>query len=121
MKVVAYFRSMAARFSHRAQTETDLEEELRLHIKFFLTFDGQRTQPDTPSLVERSRVAPEYFQLLGIRLLRGRLFNEFDTDTASQVAIVDEAFAHTYWPSEDGIGKRLNQRALIHPGLLWWA
>jgi len=33
MKLVAYFRSLAARFWHRAQTETDLEEELRLHIQ----------------------------------------------------------------------------------------
>jgi len=33
MKVVAYFRSMAARFWHRAKTETELEEELRLHIQ----------------------------------------------------------------------------------------
>ena len=33
MKMVGYFRSMAARFWHRAQTETDLEEELRLHIQ----------------------------------------------------------------------------------------
>jgi putative ABC transport system permease protein len=34
------------------------------------------------------------------------LFNEFDTDTAPQVAIVNEAFARTYWPNEDSIGKR---------------
>src|SRR6266853_402300 len=30
---VAYFRSLAARFFHRSQTENDLEEELRLHIE----------------------------------------------------------------------------------------
>jgi len=29
MKIVAYFRSLAARFWHRAQTETDLEEGSR--------------------------------------------------------------------------------------------
>jgi len=33
MKLFAYFRSLAARFWHRAQTETDLGEELRLHIQ----------------------------------------------------------------------------------------
>jgi putative ABC transport system permease protein len=77
-----------------------------LEGKFFLTFDGQRTQPDQPSLVERSRVTPEYFHLVGIPLLRGRLFNEFDTDTAAQVAVVNQAFAHSYWPNEDAIGKR---------------
>ena len=33
MKLAAYFRSLAARFWHRAQTETDLDEELRLHVQ----------------------------------------------------------------------------------------
>jgi putative ABC transport system permease protein len=77
-----------------------------LEGKFFVTFEGERAQPDAPSLIERSRVTPEYFQLLGISLVRGRLFNEFDTDTAPPVAIVNEAFARTYWPNDDATGKR---------------
>src|SRR5882762_7583813 len=31
--IPAYFRSLAARFFHRSQTENDLEEELRAHIQ----------------------------------------------------------------------------------------
>src|SRR5437660_6816734 len=31
--ILAYFRSLAARFCHRSQTENDLEEELRSHIQ----------------------------------------------------------------------------------------
>src|SRR5438477_2820729 len=31
--ILAYFRSLAARFFHRSQTENDLEEELRSHIQ----------------------------------------------------------------------------------------
>jgi hypothetical protein len=33
MKLIAYFRSLAARFLHRSQTECDLDEELRSHIE----------------------------------------------------------------------------------------
>jgi hypothetical protein len=33
MKFLAYFRSLAARFFHRSQTENDMEEELRSHMK----------------------------------------------------------------------------------------
>src|SRR5215468_1207544 len=33
MKLVAHFRSLAARFLNRTQTETDLDEELRSHIQ----------------------------------------------------------------------------------------
>ena len=75
-----------------------------LEGKFFLNFEGQTA--DVPSMIERSRITPEYFQLMGIPLVRGRLFNEFDVDTAPPVAIVNEAFARTYWPNEDAIGKR---------------
>jgi len=76
----------------------------KLEGNFYLTFDGRN--PNAPSIVERSRVTPNYFHLVGIPLLRGRLFNEFDTDTAPQVAVVNEALARTYWPNEDAIGKR---------------
>ncbi len=33
MKLLAYFRSLAARFFHRSETEDDIEEELRSHIR----------------------------------------------------------------------------------------
>ena len=85
------------------QTQRDLNV---LEGKLFVTFEGKSAKSDAPSLVERSRVTPEYFQLVGIPLLRGRLFNKFDTDTAPQVAVVNESFARTYWPNEDAIGKR---------------
>jgi putative ABC transport system permease protein len=74
--------------------------------KIFLTFEGHNAQANAPSMVERSRVTPEYLRLVGIPLLRGRLFNEHDTDTTPQVAVINEAFARTYWPNEDAIGKR---------------
>ncbi|HWY51511.1 MAG TPA: ABC transporter permease [Chthoniobacterales bacterium] len=83
------------------------ESQRRLNAlegKFFLTFDGK--DPNAPSMVERSRITPEYFHLAGIPLRRGRLFNEFDNDTAPQVAVVNEAFARIYWPNKDAIGKR---------------
>ena len=84
------------------QTQRELNS---LEGKFFLTFEGQSGKPDAASLVERSRVTPEYFQLIGIPLLRGRLFNEFDTAATPQVAVVNEAFARTNWPNENAIGK----------------
>jgi putative ABC transport system permease protein len=77
-----------------------------LEGKFFVTFERSSERPEAPSMVERSRVTPEYFHLVGIPLLRGRLFNEFDIDTAPHVAVVNEAFARTYWPNEDALGKR---------------
>ena len=74
--------------------------------QFFFAVEGQSIQSNQPPAVERSRVTPDYFQLLGIALLRGRLFSESDTDNTPQVAVINEAMAQAYWPNEDPLGKR---------------
>jgi predicted permease len=82
----------------------------------YLTFEGQNVDQQKATVVQRARVTPEYFHLLGLTLLRGRLFTEFDNDTAPQVAVVNEAFARTYWPNEDVLGKRFKS---TRPGSQW--
>jgi putative ABC transport system permease protein len=72
----------------------------------YVTFEGQKVDQQKPTVVQRARVTPGYFHLLGLTLVRGRLFNEFDNDTAPQVAVVNDAFARTYWPNENALGKR---------------
>jgi putative ABC transport system permease protein len=51
-------------------------------------------------------VSDDYFQAMGIRLLRGRYFSRLDDSTTQPVAILDVAAARRYWPGEDAIGKR---------------
>jgi putative ABC transport system permease protein len=48
-----------------------------------------------------------FFQILGIRLLRGRLISETDVSSARRVAVVNEAFATTYFGSEDPLGQKI--------------
>lgn len=49
---------------------------------------------------------PNYFETLRIPLLKGRTFTQRDDSHASFTSIViDEAFARTYFPNEDPIGK----------------
>jgi predicted permease len=74
--------------------------------QFFFAVEGQSIQSNQPPAVERSRVTSDYFHLLGIPLLRGRLFNELDTDNTPQVAVINEAMAQAYWPNQDPLGKR---------------
>jgi len=83
--------------------------------QFFLTFEGQGIQSDQPAAVERSSVTPNYFHLLGISLLRGRLFDESDDDKAPQVAVINEAFARTYWPNQDPLGRRFKRNRADSP------
>ena len=72
-----------------------------------LIIEGRQTQSKQTPIVERSQVAPEYFHLLEIPLLRGRLFNDRDDENAPPVAVINQAMAETYWRGEDPLGKRL--------------
>ena len=56
-----------------------------------------------------NHVGHDYFETMGIAIVRGRAFTEDDErDTAltRKVAIVNETMAAKYWPGEDPIGKR---------------
>jgi putative ABC transport system permease protein len=72
-----------------------------------LVLECREIQSKQPPLVETSSVTPDYFHLLGVTLQRGRLFGEMDNETAPAVAVINEAFARTYWPSGDALGERL--------------
>ena len=54
-------------------------------------------------------VSPRYFQTMGTRLVRGRLFTETDTTNAPGVAIVSESAARRLWPGQEPIGQRLRE------------
>jgi putative ABC transport system permease protein len=50
---------------------------------------------------------PDYFQTIGIPLIRGRLFQDSDDAEAPSVAVINEALAEVYWRGEDPVGKRI--------------
>ena len=53
-------------------------------------------------------VTPEYFRLLGLRLVEGRLFDQRDTAMSSaSVVVVDQAWARRFFPGQSAVGKRL--------------
>jgi len=84
--------------------------------QFLLTVEGRNVQSDHSAAVERSSVSPNYFHLLGIPLLRGRVFNELDNDNTPQVAVINQAMAQSYWPNEDALGKRFKS---VKAGAPW--
>ena len=45
-----------------------------------------------------------YFQVLGIPLLRGRLFDEHDGADSPHVAVISDSLARDRWPGQDPIG-----------------
>ena len=72
-----------------------------------LLIEGRGTEPTQAPLVDGSVVTPEYFGLLGMTRLRGRLFTDFDNETAPGVAVINEAMARTFWPDADPLGEHV--------------
>lgn len=62
---------------------------------------------DQPTFVNGNVVTPDYFRVLGVPLLRGRLLDEFDTDKTPLVAVINESMARRFWPNDNPIGKRV--------------
>jgi putative ABC transport system permease protein len=77
---------------------------------FPLTREGMETKTNKPPLIDAAIVSPEYFHLLGMTLLRGRIFSDQDIEQTPQIAVINEAAARAYWPNQDPLGKhfRLN-------------
>ncbi|HKP86135.1 MAG TPA: ABC transporter permease [Blastocatellia bacterium] len=74
-----------------------------------------RGNPDLGIRVDANRIAPHYFQTLGIPLVQGRDFTDQDKEGATAVAIINEKLAARLWPGETAIGKRLAAPSLSGP------
>ena len=80
--------------------------------------EGQDAQSSQPPLINTSIVSPEYFHVLGMTLLRGRLFADQDLEDTPSIAVINQAAAHMYWPGKDGkgddpVGKRVIVRSRV--------
>ena len=52
-------------------------------------------------------VANDYFEAMGIPLIRGRLFRPGDKADESSRVVINQTMAEKFWPGEDAIGKRV--------------
>jgi predicted permease len=73
-----------------------------------INVEGFTPQPGQELQVDQRAATTDYFRTMGIPLVKGRFFSDFDTQTNAQpVAIVDDKFAQRFWPNEDPIGKHV--------------
>ncbi len=72
--------------------------------------EGIETMDNQAPVIDGPIVSPEYFHLLGMPLLRGRLFSDQDLEDKPRVAVINQAAARTYWPGQDPLGKRVRLR-----------
>jgi predicted permease len=86
--------------------------------------EGIETMDNQAPVIDSPIVSPEYFHLLGMPLLQGRLFSDQDLEDTPQVAVINQAAARTYWPNQDPLGKRvrlhLDTRGLLSSAKPAW-
>jgi ABC-type antimicrobial peptide transport system permease subunit len=75
-----------------------------------LVREGIDTAENQAPVIDSPIVSPEYFHLLGIPLLRGRLFSDEDLEVTPRVAVINQTAARTWWPNQDPLGKRVRLR-----------
>ena len=82
--------------------------------------EGQPPLPDAqlptaPTLI----VSPQYFQSLGISIMKGRDFTEAEHREMPPVAIVSETLARHSFPNGDAVGKHVRIGGVDRPGNPW--
>jgi putative ABC transport system permease protein len=69
----------------------------------------RRPQPETADLPRTTWrvVVGDYFETMGIPLMRGRLFDGRDTRDAPPVVMINDVMARRLWPDRDPLGERI--------------
>jgi putative ABC transport system permease protein len=60
-----------------------------------------------PMIDHMQIVTPGYFATMGMRVVRGRAFDDGDRAGAPSVAVVSQSVARRFWPNGDAIGRRI--------------
>jgi predicted permease len=63
--------------------------------------------PDEAIRVPQHLVTPGFFETLAIPIVRGRAFDDRDTQSGRQAVVVDQVLAARLWPDTDPIGQTL--------------
>ena len=69
---------------------------------------GGAPGPEQDHGVRINQVTADYFGVVGMRLLSGRVFAESDRATSLRVAILNETAARAYFGTENPIGRKVN-------------
>lgn len=94
----------------------------------YVKINGQSSESMAAPLVERTSVTPDYFRVMGIPLISGRVLSEVDMENAAafqtkleemekagnfkasdihleSVAVINQTMAREFWPQQDPLGK----------------
>ena len=76
-------------------------------ITTFEEFGRWMQDPERASEAEYRAASEDYFETMGVPLIRGRTFDERDHGDSPHVAVISESLASTRWAGRDPIGELL--------------
>jgi hypothetical protein len=95
---------------NRGPTESEPQRSIRLCTSFGdgtvnPTAEGSSTGAQIT--VAKVAVSADYFRVMGIDRVRGRVFTDADAAGGPPVVGVTESVAARFWPGEDGVGRHI--------------
>jgi predicted permease len=108
---IAFYRELFARLESLADIRfTGGTTRLPLgstNVSTRVAVEGRGLAPGDMPEVEFRRAMHNYFQAMGIPVVRGRTFTEADNSDAAPVVVINQTMARKVWPAEEPIGKRV--------------
>jgi predicted permease len=72
------------------------------------TIPGAEPPPGKTAFdIRYTMVGPEYFEVMGTRILSGRGINEADRPDGAPVAVISDSMARRFWAGESPLGRRI--------------
>jgi putative ABC transport system permease protein len=73
-----------------------------------LEVENREIESTFPVRAHPRSVSPDYFQTMGIPLVRGRIFTDRDNADTPAVAIINQSAVRRYWPGMNPLGQRVS-------------
>ena len=106
-----YERLQAAIVGLPGVTRVGLASQLPIggnHFDWTFRIEGREVPPgQSGPNADYVLVDTDYFQTMGIPVIRGRSFTEFDRDSINPVVVINQTMADQFWPEDDAMGQRI--------------
>ena len=91
-------------------------------LNYFYDAEGHPREARQGALKAAGRtVSTDYFSLIGLHLIRGRLLTDTDQSGASRAIVISQHMAQSLWPNRDPVGKYLESvtdEVSLRPGII---
>jgi putative ABC transport system permease protein len=121
---LAFYRELLARVGRlpgvdQAGTAYPLPLGNDVMILNFAVGDRPYPRPQDAPAANVRWVSPGFFRALGVPLLKGRVFDDHDTDATTPVAVLNRTLANKLWPGGEALHQRLTLDDPHQPPVRW--